>query len=323
VRQLRATGLVDVDGNALHAVTYDSLTMNRITFGGAGGTVLGNVGAGQVSANSFEAINGAQLWAFGQTINTTINTINQTLATLDTRVTALEQNAPTGGGGGPVDAVDSHVDVDGASNGTDSAHAGTGTAGIAVGSNASATATGGVAVGSGAQATGANSVALGAGSVADRAHTVSVGANGEERQVTNVAAGTEDTDAANVGQMNAGDAQTLADANAYTDQRFEEMVAAPMQAVNDLREDVDRRFDDVGQRIDQMGAMNAAMLNMATSAAGVHTPNRFGVGVGFSGGESALSVGYQRAVGDNLTITVGGAFSSDDSSAGAGIGFGF
>jgi autotransporter adhesin len=48
-----------------------------------------------------------------------------------------------------------------------------------------------------------NAVALGGDSVADRANTVSVGGAGAERQVTNVAAGTEDTDAVNVGQLKA------------------------------------------------------------------------------------------------------------------------
>ncbi|CAB3677024.1 hypothetical protein LMG24238_02415 [Paraburkholderia sediminicola] len=48
---------------------------------------------------------------------------------------------------------------------------------------------------------GSNSLAIGAGSVADRANTVSVGAVGAERQITNVAAGKEDTDAVNVSQL--------------------------------------------------------------------------------------------------------------------------
>jgi len=69
--------------------------------------------------------------------------------------------------------------------------------------------------------------------------------------------------------------------------------------------------------------MNAAMLHMATSAAGVRTPNRVGVGVGFQSGESALSLGYQRAISDRATVTLGGAFSSDDSSVGIGAGFGW
>ncbi|RBL00050.1 hypothetical protein BRN38_08360, partial [Xanthomonas oryzae pv. oryzae] len=52
-------------------------------------------------------------------------------------------------------------------------------------------------------ARGANSVALGANSVATRANTVSVGAAGNERQITNVAAGTQGTDAVNLNQLNA------------------------------------------------------------------------------------------------------------------------
>ena len=49
--------------------------------------------------------------------------------------------------------------------------------------------------------------------MADRANTVSVGSAGNERQVTNVAAGTAGTDAVNLDQLNA----TLATATAYTD----------------------------------------------------------------------------------------------------------
>ncbi|MBR8041860.1 YadA-like family protein [Burkholderia cenocepacia] len=68
-----------------------------------------------------------------------------------------------------------------------------------------------VALGTLSSAGAADAVALGYGSVADRANTVSVGAaipNGDgrtiTRQIVNVAAGTEDNDAVNVGQMNAG-----------------------------------------------------------------------------------------------------------------------
>src|SRR3546814_9817733 len=54
-----------------------------------------------------------------------------------------------------------------------------------------------------------NSVALGNGSVADRANTVSVGAAGQERQIVNVAAGTSDTDAVNVAQLNKATASAV------------------------------------------------------------------------------------------------------------------
>src|SRR3546814_10084991 len=46
-----------------------------------------------------------------------------------------------------------------------------------------------------------NSVARGAGAIAYRDNSVSVGSAGNVRQVTNVAAGTEDTDAVNLAQL--------------------------------------------------------------------------------------------------------------------------
>ena len=60
-----------------------------------------------------------------------------------------------------------------------------------------------VVLGHNAKVTGEGGVALGAGSVADRANAVSVGSKGAERQIINVAAGTADTDAVNVSQLNA------------------------------------------------------------------------------------------------------------------------
>ncbi|MBN3796171.1 ESPR-type extended signal peptide-containing protein [Burkholderia sp. Ac-20392] len=78
-----------------------------------------------------------------------------------------------------------------------------GNSAVEIGDNASATADGSVAIGENAtvDAAATNSVALGAGSLADRAQSVSVGSVGNERQITNVAAGTEATDAVNFGQQ--------------------------------------------------------------------------------------------------------------------------
>ncbi len=58
-----------------------------------------------------------------------------------------------------------------------------------------------VAIGNGASVSVEGGVALGVGSVADRANAVSVGSTGANRQIINVAAGTEDTDAVNVAQL--------------------------------------------------------------------------------------------------------------------------
>jgi autotransporter adhesin len=59
-----------------------------------------------------------------------------------------------------------------------------------------------VANGVNAAASGSNPVALGARSIANEANTVSAGLVGNERRVTNVAAGVSGTDAINMTQMN-------------------------------------------------------------------------------------------------------------------------
>jgi autotransporter adhesin len=87
--------------------------------------------------------------------------------------------------------------------------------GVALGSGAKAEGDDAAAIGASAQTVGdyatalgshalagaPNSVALGSGSFADRPDTVSVGSVGKERQITNVKAGTEGTDAVNVAQL--------------------------------------------------------------------------------------------------------------------------
>ncbi|MFC7369127.1 hypothetical protein ACFQO5_12100, partial [Vreelandella zhaodongensis] len=98
---------------------------------------------------------------------------------------------------------------------------------IALGTGAGATAVGSVAIGLNASSTHAGSVALGQGSVADGStlgndaysptgdqsdvaginpgSEISVGSAGNERRITNVAAGSEETDAVNVSQLQAVD----------------------------------------------------------------------------------------------------------------------
>jgi autotransporter adhesin len=83
----------------------------------------------------------------------------------------------------------------------------------ALGSNAWATSFNSTAIGFRSTAKAENSVALGAGSVADQANTVSVGSAGNERRITNLAAGVNGTDAVNMDQLKAayaGAAMSLA-----------------------------------------------------------------------------------------------------------------
>ncbi len=134
--------------------------------------------------------------------------------------------------------------------------------------------------------------------------------------------------------MSAGDAATLASSKTYTDTTATQTLTASksytdskfvamQQNFDTFRNDVWTRLEQTDRRIDRNGAMQSAMSQMTASAAGVRTTNRMAVGVGVQNGQAALSVGYQRAVGDKAAFTIGGAFSGNDSSAGVGYGWGW
>ncbi|MCA8238882.1 YadA-like family protein, partial [Burkholderia cenocepacia] len=72
---------------------------------------------------------------------------------------------------------------------------------IGTGANVARSVEGAMALGPNATAGAANSIALGANAFSDRANALSVGRAGAERQIVNVAAGTQTTDAVNVGQL--------------------------------------------------------------------------------------------------------------------------
>jgi autotransporter adhesin len=204
---------------------------------------------------------------------------------------------------------------------------------VAVGESASVSAASGTALGQGSSVTAAGAVALGQGAIANRANTVSVGNAGSQRQITNVAAGSQATDAANYGQVqaalvtaktyaDAGDKTTLQSANAYTDQKTGNF--ASTSDLNSLRNQVNQQLYSVNQRMDRVGAMGAAMSQMAFSTQGINTANRLGVGVGGYNGQAALSVGYSHQVRPNANITFGAAVSGGgESSGGVGLGVGW
>ena len=84
---------------------------------------------------------------------------------------------------------------------------------------------------------------------------------------------------------------------------------------------MDYRLHRQDKRIDRMGAMSSAMMNMSMNAAGTRSPRgRVAVGAGWQNGENALSVGYARQLGTRASFSLGGAFSGDDRSAGIGFG---
>ena len=162
-----------------------------------------------------------------------------------------------------------------------------------------------------------NAVVLGHNSASTRDNTVSVGAKDNERQIIHVADATEATDAVNLRQMQAANTDTLKTSKDYTDTR----ISGLESSFTDFSLQTEHRFKEVDKRFDRQGAMSSAMMNMATSTSGLKGLNRVGVGAGFQGSEKAVAVGYQRIVSDNVSLSLGGAFTEDESSGGAGVGF--
>jgi autotransporter adhesin len=119
----------------------------------------------------------------------------------------------------------------------------------------------------------------------------------------------------------ASTANAVSQAKAYTDQALAGYVTS--DTFDEFRQQMADRFDATDERINRTSAMSTAMVQMAASASGIDTANRVGVGYGNTHGRSALAVGYQRAVGKNATITIGGSVSGSESSVGAGVGFGW
>lgn len=158
---------------------------------------------------------------------------------------------------------------------------------VAVGANSKASGDNSVALGANAAASAANAVALGAGSVAGESNTVSVGAAGSERRITNVAAGTEATDAINLGQLNS--------------------------IVNGFGSEVQA----LGRNV-YSGIASAAALAMIP---GVDADKTMSIGVGGAhyGGYSAFAVGATVNVTQNLGVKMGVGFASNNHNVGVGM----
>jgi len=158
-----------------------------------------------------------------------------------------------------------------------------GTNTTALGDNAVASGNLAVAVGNNASATHANSVALGNGSTTNAANTVSVGSAGAERRITNVASGSNDTDAVNVMQLNAALSsinQSAGNSLAYTDQQVAYARAFAARGI----------------------AASSAIPSVSPSAAG---KTAVGLGTGYYDGETAVGLSVAHAFTDSLLLSGG------------------
>lgn len=314
-------GLVQQDSTGI--ITVAASTGGKLVnmAGMAGNRVVTGVADGALSASSADAVNGSQLY-----------TLQNQVTNLDMRVTKVE---PNGGSGSSADVnatgtssatgAVTNAAIPGAGDVTNSSDYGlttVGNNGTAVGSNSSAAdnavamgtgaaaTSGSAAFGRGAQAIASNSVALGQGSVADRADTVSVGASGSERQITNVAAGTADTDAVNVGQLNSqisaavGNLPPNTTAKDYTDQR----VTQVQSEINDVAKNA------------YSGIAAATALTMIPE---VDLGRRlsFGVAASTYKGYQAIAMGGTARITQNVKMKAGVGMSSGGTAVGVGASY--
>ncbi|WP_445936117.1 YadA-like family protein, partial [Pigmentiphaga sp. YJ18] len=313
------------------AAPSSTVTINGVTYVYAGGAPaagdvvsvgsgeaprqIQNVAAGRVTADSLDAINGSQLFATNLALSSLGDTVN--------RIT-------TGG------FESKYYQANGGANSEMPAARATGTGSAAMGPAATATGTNSVAAGNGAEARKDGDVALGAGAVADRgaesytgqysgaqnrtAGTVSVGAAGAERTISNVADGRNATDAVNLRQLEGA----VKEANAYTDQRIDEVAGT----VVEVGETVDRLGDRVTTvegdvtKIRQ-GADGMFQVNQGSTPP---TPPQASGGNSVAGGSGAVASGQNatavgnnaRASGENSTAVGNGANASGNNSVAVG-----
>nr|WP_256859766.1 YadA-like family protein [Burkholderia cenocepacia] len=154
-----------------------------------------------------------------------------------------------------------------------------------IGNNAVGSGDRAVALGSRASATGNFSVALGGQSVADRDNSVSVGSATRQRQITNVAAGTANTDAVNLGQM-----QTA----------------------------LSTKVDDTYVKIDTSNSTVAAQAGTAALAIGTNTSasGSYATAVGNSAlanGNNSTALGFQATSSGGAAVAVGNGANASSS----------
>ncbi|EEI4753368.1 autotransporter adhesin SadA [Salmonella enterica] len=258
-----------------------------------------NVAAGSADT---DAVNVSQLKVTDSRVaaNTeSINNLNTQVSSLDTRVTNIENGIGDIVTTGSTKYFKTNTDgVDANAQGKDS-----------------------VAIGSGSIAAAENSVALGTNSVADEANTVSVGSSTQQRRITNVAAGVNNTDAVNVAQLKASEAGSV---------RYETNADGSVNySVLNLGDGSGgtTRIGNVSAAVNDTDAVNYAQLKRSAEEANTYTDQKMGeMNSKIKGVENKMSGGIASAMamaglpqayapGANMTSIAGGTFNGESAVA--------
>ncbi|HFG9582977.1 TPA: YadA-like family protein [Salmonella enterica subsp. enterica serovar Victoria] len=275
-------------------------SVGEFSVGSEGGQrQITNVAAGSADT---DAVNVSQLKVTDSRVaaNTeSINNLNTQVSSLDTRVTNIENSVGDIVTTGSTKYFKTNTDgVDANAQGKDS-----------------------VAIGSGSIAAAENSVALGTNSVADEANTVSVGSSTQQRRITNVAAGVNNTDAVNVAQLKASEAGSV---------RYETNADGSVNySVLNLGDGSGgtTRIGNVSAAVNDTDAVNYAQLKRSVEEANTYTDQKMGeMNSKIKGVENKMSGGIASAMamaglpqayapGANMTSIAGGTFNGESAVA--------
>ncbi|EGG2643491.1 hypothetical protein IC950_000993 [Salmonella enterica] len=189
------------------------------------------------------------------------------------------------------------------------------------GADANAQGADSVAIGSGSIAAAENSVALGTNSVADEANTVSVGSSTQQRRITNVAAGVNNTDAVNVAQLKASEAGSV-----HYETNADGSVNYSVLNLGDGSGGT-TRIGNVSAAVNDTDAVNYAQLKRSVEEANTYTDQKMGeMNSKIKGVENKMSGGIASAMamaglpqayapGANMTSIAGGTFNGESAVA--------
>ena len=151
----------------------------------------------------------------------------------------------------------------------------------------------------GGNATVTGDVTAGSYKVGDKTYIDANGINANGQKITNVAAGTEDSDAANYGQLR--------------------KVETRVDGVENCVTNVENRVDKMDSRIDKVGANAAAMANLHPLEFDEDSKWNVAAAVGNYKGETATAVGAFYRPNEDVMFNLSTTFGNDENMVGGGL----
>ncbi|EPJ9686174.1 YadA family autotransporter adhesin, partial [Pseudomonas aeruginosa] len=297
------TGLLQISDDGTTLVISDRA--ESATQVNLGNRLITGVENGALTQNSKDAVNGSQLYEKDQKIKRNTHKIEQNQRAVQTNTNEIRKiSSELIVQGGKVEKIGSDLySLEQGKRGvlqintksTIKAPEASGENSLAAGAGSRASNTDTVAIGNGSNASEKNSVAIGNNSTTYKQNTISVGREGDERTISNVARGTEKTDAVNLSQLN--------------------------ETFESIQSEIYSGYAKLNKYISKVDKSTRAGIAGVTAIANVPQvinsgQTSIGLGIGNYRGESAIAVGLSKST-DSGNLIFKGSFSIDTQNKGA------